>query len=332
MLIESLIHRPRRLRRTESLRNLVQETHLKASNFILPLFIHHELQQKKAIQSMPGHYQLGLDHLEKEIEEIVELKIPGVMVFGIPREKDDKGTDAYQENGIIQLAIQKIKKLAPHLLVFSDCCFCEYMDHGHCGIISHTDQDLDNDATLEILAKAAVAQAKAGADVIAPSGMIDGMVGALRVALDENGFEHIPILSYAIKYASSLYGPFREAAEGAPKFGDRRSYQMNPANASEALLEAQLDIEQGADILMIKPATFYLDILHKIKHAFPEVPLAAYQVSGEFAMLKAAIEKGWLQEQVIYESLLAIKRAGANFIITYFAKEILRKCGNIINS
>jgi porphobilinogen synthase len=320
--MHSLI-RPRRLRHTAALRNLIQENNIRSKDLILPLFIHHDPKQKKAISSMPGHFQLGLDHLAEEIESIVSLNIPGVILFGIPAKKDEQGSDAYHSEGIIQQAIRKIKQMAPDLLVIADCCFCEYTVHGHCGIVPAEQTAVDNDLTLEILAKAAVAQAQAGADIIAPSGMMDGMVGAIRFALDQSGYSFVSILSYSVKYASSLYGPFREAAEGAPQFGDRKTYQMDPANREEALREVRLDVEQGADMLMVKPALLYLDIIQRVKTAFPELPLAAYQVSGEFAMIKAAAQRGWLDhDRLMLESLLSIKRAGANFIISYFAKEL----------
>lgn len=315
--------RLRRLRQNEALRTLVRETHLSVQNFICPIFIKQGLTEKKAISSMPGIYQIGLPHLKAEIDEIVSLEIPAVLLFGIPEHKDEKGSAACQDNGIIQEAITEIKRHAPHLLVISDICFCEYTSHGHCGIITEkTGQlDVDNDETLTLLVKQSVSHAKAGTDVIAPSGMMDGMVAAIREGLDREGFQHIPILSYAAKYASSFYGPFREAAEGAPQFGDRRTYQMDPANAREALREVDLDVDEGADMLMVKPALSYLDIIHQTKQRYPEIPLCAYQVSGEYAMIKAAAQCGWLDEKKIaLESLLSIKRAGADFIITYFAK------------
>lgn len=312
--------RPRRLRQTPALRALVQETRVSVSDLILPLFIKAGENIRNPILSMPGHFQLSLDQLDSEIAEIVSLKIPGVILFGIPEKKDAQGSDSFDDNGIIAQAIRKIKKIAPTLLVISDVCFCEYTDHGHCGVIKNN--DVHNDDTLVLLGKQAVCHAKAGADIIAPSGMMDHMVRAIREALDKNHFQQMPILSYAVKYASSFYGPFREAAEGAPKFGDRRTYQMNAANSDEAIKEAKLDIAEGADMLMVKPAQNYLDIIYRIKNTFPDMPLAAYQVSGEFAMIKAAAEKNWIDgNAVMIESLLAIKRAGADFIITYFAKE-----------
>ena len=311
--------RPRRLRKNAAMRALLQENQVFVSNLVLPLFIKAGRNIRYPILSMPGHFQLSLDHLEKEIKEIQQLKIPAVILFGIPDKKDAIGSRALDDDNVIQEAVRIIKKIAPELLAITDLCFCEYTDHGHCGVIKNN--DVDNDATLLLLAKQAVSHAKAGADIIAPSGMMDGMVRAIRGALDANHFEDIPILSYAVKYASSFYGPFREAAEGAPQFGDRKTYQMNPANTNEALREAALDVAEGADMLMVKPAQNYLDIIYRIKKQFPEMPLGAYQVSGEFAMIKAAAEKKWIDhDTAMYESLLAIKRAGADFIITYFAK------------
>jgi porphobilinogen synthase len=317
--------RLRRLRQHPQLRRLVRETELSINDLVLPLFIHHESSLKKAIAAMPGHYQLGVDHLAKELEQVVKLGIPAVLLFGIPETKDALGSDAYSDQGVIQTAIKKIKQQAPDLLVISDLCFCEYTDHGHCGLVQSCGAQpytIDNDATLELLAKQAVSHAQAGADVIAPSGMMDGMVQAIRIGLDQAGFTHIPILSYAAKYCSALYGPFREAAEGAPQFGDRQTYQMDPANGQEALREVALDVQEGADMLMVKPAHTYLDIICRVKSEHPNIPLAAYHVSGEFAMLKAAAANGWLDEKkAALEVLSSIKRAGADFIITYYAKE-----------
>lgn len=328
--------RLRRWRRTEALRQLIRETEVKVSDLIAPLFIHHEDQHYKEIDSMPGQQQIGLHHLESKILTLQDAGIPGTILFGIPSQKDAKASDAYHPEGVIARAVQQIKKIAPHFLVFADCCFCEYTDHGHCGILtdptpnspSSPPQNLEfkEDETLKLLGKTAVCQAQAGADVIAPSGMMDGMIAAIRQALDEAGFHHIPVLSYAVKYASALYGPFRDAAEGKPQFGDRRSYQMDPANSAEAIREASMDIKEGADMLMVKPAMMYLDIIHKIKLHFPEIPLAAYQVSGEYSLIKAGAEKGWLDhDQTMLESLLAIKRAGADLIISYFAYEFAQK-------
>jgi porphobilinogen synthase len=317
--------RMRRLRSNPSVQKLIQENNLQVRDFILPLFIRHGKGIKKPIVSLPGHFQITLDNVANEIREIEDLKIPGVILFGIPESKDPLGSHALKAEGIIQRAIGIIKDRAPNLLVISDLCFCEYTDHGHCGIISNQtgQMDVDNDLTLKQLAKQALSHAQAGSDIIAPSGMIDGMVQAIRQALDNSGYKHLPILSYAVKYCSALYGPFREAAEGTPQFGSRRSYQMDPANGNEALREVQLDLQEGADMLMVKPALAYLDIIYKVKQQFPYVPLGAYQVSGEFAMIKAAAEKGWVDEKTaVLELLTGIKRAGADFIITYFAKEV----------
>ncbi len=315
--------RLRRLRDNPSLRALIREHDLATTDFVLPLFIKEGTHIKQPIASMPGCYQLSVDELDAELVDIFSLGINAVILFGIPRIKDAEGTHSWKDDGIIQEAIRKIKIAKSNLLVIADLCFCEYTDHGHCGVI--VDGCVDNDATLGLLVKQAVSLARAGADVIAPSGMMDGMVAAVRAGLDAANFKNIPILSYAVKYASSFYGPFREAAEGAPQFGDRRAYQMDVADGDRALREAELDIAEGADMLMVKPAMNYLDVIYRIKKAFPAMPLCAYQVSGEYAMIKAAAEKGWLNErQVMIESLLAIKRAGADFIITYFAKDIMR--------
>jgi porphobilinogen synthase len=322
-----LLNRPRRLRYLPAVRDLVRETIMSMDDFILPLFIRFGKGENTPISSMPGQYQITLENLPKEIETIVALNIKGVILFGIPEHKDDQGSEGFNDQGIVQKAIRLIKKIAPDLLVISDICCCEYTTHGHCGIIKKCGESfiLDNDTTLEILQKQALSHAKAGADIIAPSGMIDGMVGAIREALDENNFSHVPILSYAVKYSSSLYAPFREAANGAPQFGNRKTYQMDPANTNEALREAELDMQEGADMLMVKPAGAYLDIIYRVKENFPELPLAAYQVSGEYAMIKAATEKGWIDEKkVVLETTLAIKRAGADFIITYFAKDLAK--------
>lgn len=324
--------RLRRLRYKSKVRDLVRETTLDINDFLLPIFIRHGKGENRPIASMPGLYQITLENLNAEIDEIVKLGIPGVLLFGIPEHKDATGSDAYHSEGIIPRAIRAIKKHAPDLLVISDLCCCEYTDHGHCGAIdnSHGDNhhgtmDVNNDLTLKILQEQAVTHATAGADIIAPSGMIDGMVSAIRSTLDQHNFYHIPILSYAVKYASALYGPFREAAEGAPKFGDRRSYQMDPANGKEALREAEQDVSEGADMLMVKPASLYLDIIYRVKQRYPEIPMAAYHVSGEFAMIKAAAANGWIDEKrVVLETMLSIKRAGADFIFTYFAKDLAR--------
>ncbi len=316
--------RLRRLRQNANLRELVRETHLNASQLILPLFIRHGSGIKQPIASMPGHFQWSVDRLADEIHTLSRLGIRSVILFGIPAQKDPFGKDAYSDSGIIQTAIPVIKEAAPSLIVISDVCFCEYTDHGHCGVVASHDSrgNVDNDQTLALLAKQAVSHARAGTDVIAPSGNMDGMVQAIRQALDEAGFQNLPILSYAVKYASAMYGPFRQAAEGAPKFGDRRTYQMNSANVEEAIRECALDIAEGADMLMVKPAHTYLDVICRVKQAYPGLPLAAYHTSGEFAMLKAAAEKGWLDERHgVIEILTAIRRAGADMIITYYAKE-----------
>lgn len=322
-MTHSLISRPRRLRYNPTIRAMVKETRLHIDNFIMPLFIKHGRNVKIAISSMPGQFQFSVDNLESEIKEIVDLGIKAVILFGIPEKKDAIGSDSLSDDGLITQAIKQIKKLAPNLLVVADVCMCEYTDHGHCGIIAN--EDVENDQTLPILAKQALTFAKAGADIVAPSGMIDGMVGAIRESLDDNNYSHIPILSYSMKYASTLYGPFRMAAEGAPQFGDRRSYQADYCNANEAVKEVALDIEEGADMIMVKPAHTYLDVIHKIKQIYPEIPLAAYHTSGEYAMIKAACQNGWLdEEQAVLEILTAIKRAGADIIISYYTKYLAR--------
>jgi len=319
------LHRPRRLRKTPAIRAMVRETSLSPEDFILPLFVIEGENLKKPISSMPGHFQMSLDHLAKEAAEIQSLGIPAVILFGIPAHKDACGSEAMSANGIVCRAIQALKKATPHLYVIADVCCCEYTDHGHCGALAG--QDVDNDATLELLQKQSVVLARAGVDMVAPSGMMDGMVAAIRATLDGAGFSGIPIMSYAAKFASGFYGPFREAAESTPQFGDRSTYQMDPANGREALREAALDYEEGADILMVKPAMPYLDVLSQMRATF-DIPIAAYQVSGEFAMLKAAAQQGWLDhDRVMMESLLSIKRAGADLILTYFAKEAAAKLG-----
>ncbi len=316
--------RLRRLRSHPRLRDLVRETHLTPQDFILPLFVRHGQEQRVPIPSMPGQFQLSVDQLPEELHEIESLGIPAVILFGIPERKDSVGSDAYSKTGIIQQALHVIQQAGVDLLVITDVCFCEFTDHGHCGIVRERDGrlDVDNDATLEILVREAVSHAQAGAGMIAPSGMMDGMVQALRSGLDEAGFSHLPIMSYAAKYASAFYGPFLDAAESAPQFGDRRTYQMDPANAAEALREVALDVLEGADLLMVKPALSYLDVIRRVKTAHPEIPLAAYNVSGEYAMVKAAAEKGWIDEQrIVLELLTSIKRAGADMILTYHAKQ-----------
>ncbi|HEY2892811.1 MAG TPA: porphobilinogen synthase [Pirellulales bacterium] len=317
--------RLRRLRHHPGVRRLVQETHLSASQLILPLFVRPGRGIRHAIASMPGHFQLSVDQLPREVEEAAKLGLGGVILFGIPDAKDAIGSDAMSEQGIVQQAIAQAKKTVPELLIITDVCCCEYTDHGHCGPISDRTgrHDVDNDATLELIATQAATHIRAGADMVAPSGMMDGMVGAIRRRLDGDGFSHAPIMSYAVKYASAFYGPFREAAESAPQFGDRRGYQMDPAaGAGQALREVQLDLAEGADIIMIKPALAYLDILRSVRDYFPGVPLAAYNVSGEFSMVKAAAERGWIDERAVaIESLIAMRRAGAGIILTYWAKQ-----------
>lgn len=310
-----------RLRKSPMSRALVRETRLHVEQFIAPLFISEALQEAREIAAMPGQFQLSLDCLPKEINTLSSLGIPAVLLFGIPKHKDPEGSESFNKNGIIQRAIQKIRSVNKEILIISDLCFCEYTDHGHCGILK--DKCIDNDETLKLLGKQAVSHAEAGADWVAPSGMTDGMVLAIREALDAAGYQHIPILSYSAKYCSCLYGPFREAAQGAPQFGDRKAYQMDPANSDEAIREAALDLEEGTDMIMVKPAGFYLDIIYKLKQQFSEIPLCAYQVSGEYSMIKLAAKNGLINEnQAIIESLMAIKRAGADFIISYFAKDI----------
>lgn len=319
--------RLRRLRQHPALRSLIRETELNAKDLVLPLFIKGKSGPKQPIHSMPGHFQIPVSCLSGEIEELKTLGLTSVILFGIPPSKNPQGTDSYDEHGIIQEAIREIRKTSKDLLIITDICLCEYTDHGHCGLLSEKNGkiDIDNDRTLELLVKQAVSHANAGADVVAPSGMIDGMVKALRKGLDAANFPHLPILSYSIKYQSSLYGPFRAAAEGAPVFGDRSSHQMDSSNAEEALREAELDVAEGADMLMVKPAHSYMDIICRVKQNFPGVPLGAYHTSGEYGMLKAAVEKGWLDERKgATEILTGIKRAGADFIITYYAKEFAK--------
>lgn len=319
------IHRPRRLRATENLRRLVRETRLDPANFILPLFVVEGEGIRKEISSMPGNYQMSVDHLVRECEQVQSLGIGGIILFGIPRHKDESASEAYNPAGITQEAVRAIKAAAPDLLVITDVCNCEYTSHGHCGKI--VEGEVHNDATLEWLAASAVTHAQAGADIVAPSDMMDGRVAAIRAALDAAGFANTPILSYAAKYASAFYGPFREAAESAPQFGDRRGYQMDPANAREAMREIELDLEEGADMIMVKPAMPYLDIIRLARDSF-DAPLAAYQVSGEFSMLMAAARNGWIDlDRAMMESLASIRRAGADFILTYFAKPAARALG-----
>lgn len=313
--------RLRRTRRSAALRNFVRETHLHVRDFIHPLFIVEGSNVSKAIETMPGHAQLSVDRLAAEIAEIQKLGITNVLLFGIPKEKDDTGSGAWSSDGPVPRAIREIKRLAPQMLIIADVCLCEYTAHGHCGVVRDRSGIVINDETLPLLGKVAVCYAEAGADIVAPSAMMDGQVAAIRQALDDAEQIDTPILSYAAKHASALYGPFRDAAQSPPSFGDRRSYQMDPANSREALREVQLDVDEGADLLMVKPAGTALDIIFQVRAHFPH-PLVAYQVSGEYAMLKAAAERGWLEEpRAVLESLVAIKRAGAERIITYYAKE-----------
>jgi len=319
------IHRPRRLRRSEPLRGLVRETELSARSLVFPLFVCPGAKVKDEISSMPGNYRWSVDLLVEECKAAFDLGVPAVILFGIPEKKDEVGSGAYDPEGIVQRAVRAVKKAVPDLIVICDLCLDEFTSHGHCGLIK--DGEVDNDSTLELLARTAVTQVEAGADMVAPSDMMDGRVGRIRRELDARGFTATPILAYSAKYASGYYGPFREAADSAPKFGDRKSYQMDPANQREAMREIALDIEEGADIIMVKPALPYLDILALARRTF-DVPLAAYQVSGEFSMIVAAAQNGWIdRERIMMESLTSIKRAGADIILTYFAKEVARLLG-----
>ena len=314
--------RLRRLRQTEALRTLVRENRVETGDLIYPIFVEEGNDIRQEIASMPGVFRLSVDQLPQEVEEVAKLGIPAVLLFGIPQHKDEVGSAAYHPKGVIQQAIRTIKKSVPELLVVTDVCLCEYTSHGHCGIV--VNGYIDNDQTLPLLARTALSHAEAGTDIVAPSDMMDGRVRAIREMLDREGFQNIPILSYAAKYASAFYGPFREAAESVPQFGDRRSYQMDPPNVREALREVEQDISEGADIIMVKPALAYLDIIRRVRDTF-NCPLAAYNVSGEYAMVKAAAQRGWLDErQIVLEILTAIKRAGADIIITYHAKEVSR--------
>lgn len=316
-------YRPRRLRRHPAFRAMIRETHLSADQFIYPLFVIPGTNKKEEVPSMPGVFRVSVDLLEQEARECLELGIGAVLLFGIPEKKDPVGTGAHTKDGIVQRAIRELKKKVPDMIVITDVCLCEYTSHGHCGCLING--EVDNDSTLEILAKTALSHAEAGADMVAPSDMMDGRIAEIRATLDENGFEMIPIMAYSVKYVSAFYGPFRDAAESAPQSGDRRGYQMDPANSREALREATLDVEEGADILMVKPAVAYLDIVSRLKEEF-DLPIAAYHVSGEYAMIKAAAANGWIDgDAVMEETLLAIKRAGADIIITYFAKDMARK-------
>ncbi|MDP2855170.1 MAG: porphobilinogen synthase [Smithellaceae bacterium] len=313
-------YRGRRLRKNENLRRLVRETNLSVDDLVYPLFAVPGKSVKKPINSMPGQFQLSVDYIAKEARDAFELGIPAVLLFGIPAKKDESGTGAFAKDGIVQQAVKRIKNEVPEMLVITDVCLCEYTSHGHCGILEKG--QVQNDMTLEVLAETALSQVKAGADMVAPSAMMDGQIAALRETLDENALEDIPIMAYSAKYASSFYGPFREAAESAPQFGDRKSYQMDPANADEAIREISLDVSEGADIIMVKPALAYLDVIYRARQEF-DLPLAAYNVSGEYSMIKAAAQLGWLdEEKAMMESLTAIKRAGADIIITYWAKQL----------
>jgi porphobilinogen synthase len=320
--MSDIVHRPRRLRRSQNLRAFVQETRLAPEDFILPLFSCPGENVRREVSSMPGVYNLSVDETVREATNAYEAGVRGVILFGLPEAKDETASGAYAEKGIVQQAIRAIKRAVPDMIVIADTCLCEYTSHGHCGVVRQN--EVLNDESLELLARTALSQARAGADIVAPSAMMDGQVSAIREALDGGGFEDIAIMSYAVKYASAFYGPFREAAASAPAFGDRRAYQMDAANAREALREAELDYSEGADILMVKPATAYLDILKQVHDRF-DLPLAAYHVSGEYAMIKAAAERGWIDERrVMLETLTSIKRAGADIIITYYAQEAVR--------
>ncbi|WP_283153921.1 porphobilinogen synthase [Guptibacillus hwajinpoensis] len=315
-------HRHRRLRRSESMRSLVRETYLHREDFIYPIFAVEEENVKREIPSMPGVYHYSLDRLNEEVQEVVDLGIKSIMMFGVPNHKDAVGSEAYCDTGIVQRAIAQIKEAFPELTVIADTCLCQYTDHGHCGVIENG--YVQNDQSLELLTKTAISQAKAGADMIAPSNMMDGFVAAIRQGLDEAGFVDVPVMSYAVKFSSAFYGPFRDAAHSTPQFGDRKTYQMDPANRLEAIREAESDIAEGADFLMVKPALSYLDIIRELKDRYP-LPMVAYNVSGEYSMIKAASQNGWLNEQdVVLEKLTSMKRAGADLIITYFAKDAAR--------
>jgi porphobilinogen synthase len=333
------IYRPRRLRQNPKLRALVRETELSVGNLVMPLFVREGSRLRKPISSMPGQFQLSVDELVKEAERTAKLGVPAVILFGIPEKKDEKASGAYAANGIVPKAVRALKKELPELIVICDVCLCEYMSHGHCGIVRKSSKSgrarvpacdfvIDNDTTLNLLAKSALAYAEAGADIVAPSDMMDGRVAAIRAALDETGFSDMPIMSYAAKFASAYYGPFREAAESPPQFGDRRTYQMDYANAEEALREVALDIEEGADIVMVKPAFGYQDLIWRVKEKF-RYPVACYNVSGEYAMVKAAAQNGWLDEkQVVLEMLTGFRRAGADIILTYWAQQVAKWLGD----
>jgi len=317
-----LIHRPRRLRKTDAIRSLVRETKLSPDDFVLPLFVCPGQGVRREISSMPGVHNLSVDEAAKEVAAAYDSGVRSIILFGLPETKDELASGAYAEDGIVQKATRAIREAAPHMIIMADTCLCEYTSHGHCGVVRGG--EVLNDESLELLARTAVSQAEAGADLVAPSAMMDGQVAAIRDALDESGFEHIPIMAYAVKYASAFYGPFREAAESAPAFGDRRAYQMDPPNAREAMREAELDYSEGADILMVKPATVYLDVLKAVRDRF-DVPIAAYHVSGEYALIKAAGLKGWIdEERAMMETLTSIRRAGADIILTYYAREAIQ--------
>lgn len=324
-MLTKMFDRLRRLRSTQAMRNMVRETELSVNDLIYPLFVVEGNNKKNEIPSMPGVYHYSLDLLDQEIKEVQGLGIPAVILFGVPEHKDAYGSEAYASEGIVQKAIKRVKQLVPEMVVIADTCLCQYTDHGHCGVIENG--TVNNDPSLDLLVKTAISQAEAGADIIAPSNMMDGFVYAIRDGLDEAGFENTPIMSYAVKYASAFYGPFRDAAHSTPQFGDRKTYQMDPANRLEAIREAQADIEQGADMLMVKPAMAYMDIIRELKDQFP-YPVAAYNVSGEYSMIKAAALKGWIdEEQVVLELLTGLKRAGADLILTYFAKDVAKWLG-----
>ncbi|HTG87012.1 MAG TPA: porphobilinogen synthase [Pyrinomonadaceae bacterium] len=317
-----MIHRPRRLRRTEALRSMVRETRLTRDDFVLPLFVCPGEGVRREISSMPGVYNLSIDETTKEVAAAFDTGVRSIILFGLPESKNEVASGAYAEDGIVQRAIRAVRQSTPDVLIMADTCLCEYTSHGHCGVVRGG--EVVNDESLELLAMTAVSQAAAGADLVAPSAMMDGQVGAIRTALDESGFENVGIMAYAVKYASGLYGPFREAAQSAPEFGDRRAYQMDPPNVREAMREAEIDAAEGADILMVKPATIYLDVLSMVRERF-DLPTAAYHVSGEYALIKAAAQKGWIDEQrVMLETLTSIKRAGADIILTYYAREAIR--------
>ena len=317
-----MIHRPRRLRRTDAIRSLVRETRLERDNFVLPLFVCPGNGVRREIASMPGVYNLSIDEATKEVAAAYDIGVRSIILFGLPESKDELASGAYAEDGIVQRAIRSIRHSSPEVIIMADTCLCEYTSHGHCGVVRG--REVINDESLELLARTALSQAAAGADIVAPSAMMDGQVGAIRELLDDEGFENTAIMAYAVKYASGFYGPFREAAQSAPEFGDRRAYQMDPPNVREAMREAELDYSEGADILMVKPATVYLDVLRMVRDRF-DVPTAAYHVSGEYALIKAAAQKGWIdEERVMMETLTSIKRAGADIILTYYAREAIQ--------